>query len=88
MLLVPSEQSRKINRVVKMIYVCRYPDDRDLTRDRRSSYGIDDFDILHLTDGSAFKDNDRCGCYYVNDLADVSKMRLRVAGCSARIDSS
>lgn len=39
----------------------------------------DDLDY-HLIDGLALKDNDQCGRYYVNDLADVSKMRLRVAG--------
>lgn len=46
-----------------------------------------DFDVLPnlqlgLVLAQSLKDNDQCGRYCVNDLADVSKMRLRVAGCS------
>lgn len=50
-----------------------------------SNYAMDDVpatSTYYLTDGPVLKDNDQCGRYCVNDPADVSKMRLRVAGCS------
>ena len=50
-----------------------------------SNYVIDDVlmtSTYYLTDSLVLKDNDQCGRYCVNDLTDVSKMRLRVAGCS------
>lgn len=49
--------------------------------------GVRDFhttSTYHLIDGLALKDNDQCRRHYVNDLADVSKMRLRVAEVPAR----
>jgi len=47
-----------------------------------SNYAIDvQTSTYYLTDDLALKDNYQCGHYCVNDLADVSKMRLRVAGC-------
>lgn len=68
------------NQSLRMIYV---PDDRAPRARCVKLYGIRDVhttSTYHLIDGLALKDNDQCGRYYVNDLADVSKMRLRVAG--------
>jgi len=56
-----------------------------IPREIVSNYAIGDIPTTwtcYLTDSLALKDNDQCGRYCVNDLADVSKMRLRVAGCS------
>jgi len=55
------------------------------SREIVSNYVIDDVlmtSTYYLTDSLVLKDNDQCGRYCVNDLTDVSKMRLRVAGCS------
>lgn len=73
------EQRRKINpREWYMSLMIAIP------RETVSNYAIDvrTISIYYLTGGLALKDNDQCGRYCVNDLADVSKMRLRVAGCS------
>lgn len=56
-----------------------------IPREIVSNYAIDDIpttSTYYLINSLVLKDNDQCERYCVNDLADVSKMRLRVAGCS------
>lgn len=80
---VSSRRTVAKNQSVRMIHV----DDRALLVRDVSNYSIRNAhttSTCHLIDGLALKDNDQCGHYYVNDLADVSKMRLRVAEYSAR----
>lgn len=54
-----------------------------IPREIMSNYAIDvqTTSTYYLTDDLTLKDNYQCGHYCVNDLADVSKMRLRVARC-------